>query len=138
MIIAHCNCVAVVVMLRNAFFIGLNDLLVCFRVFILYPCKQCRAEIKVQVFIIIYFEDNFSCLIKYIGFGIGQVTLMIYPFIPVMEGCCAWLQLNFTGPGVFSRRLVKMTVYADKNIIQIRQIKRYIKLINRNCEYCIY
>lgn len=81
----------------------------------LYPGKQIRTEVETVMDIIIHALDHSVMLINNDCLGIRFITFLKNALVPVVKRRCRRLNLYFTGPRVFTRRLVKMTVKAKKS-----------------------
>ena len=65
---------------------------------------------------------NVALLIEDTGPSVGCVAFEVDPFIPIMKRCCAVLRLEYFQPGIFARRLVKMTVNASEFLILVHLV----------------
>ena len=103
-------CAAVPAEMLFALFVGLQNGLISFRVVFLQPGKQRRAEVKTYFGVIVYDVFYLPFTVKNSGESVGVIALRRYAFIPIVERPCAFLYFYFVYPGVFARRLVKMSV----------------------------
>ncbi len=77
------------------------------------PGQEGRAEVEAHVFIIVEEGPYSPLLSKETGTRVGPVTFPCNPLVPIMirQGGC--LELYLVEPGIFSRRLIEMPVYAE-------------------------
>ena len=79
-----------------------------FRVVSFKPAQKCWTKIKTDGRIIIE-----NCLLPISGGGnecVRAITFGMNSFIPIVEGRSAGLIINDSGPGIFARWLIEMTV----------------------------
>ena len=65
---------------------------------------------------------NVALLIEDTGPSVGGVAFEVDPFVPIMKRCCAVLRFEYFQPGIFARRLVKMTVNASEFLILVHLV----------------
>ena len=97
----------------EAFAVGLDDALGYFRVPIFKPSEKRRPEIETEVRIIVVDVDDHSFWVKQPRKRVGPVTLVVDAFVPIVIGGRRSLSLDDIEPGVFPRRLVKVSVDND-------------------------
>jgi hypothetical protein len=84
-----------------------------------HPGEECGAEVEAHFLIVIDdFEDS-SVGVEYAGGGVLGVTFGVNSFVPVVVWVGGVLDFDFFQPGIFSGRLVKVTVYANVIIHEI-------------------
>src|SRR3989338_8013195 len=97
-------------------FVGFQDECIRFGVKLFHPRQKRRAEVKTYLGIIIDDIDNVLAGIKNAGSGIGGITLGADPLVPIAIRLGGILELNVFKPGIFSRRLIEMTVDTDETL----------------------
>ena len=93
--------------------IGANNVIVHCRTFALKPGQQRGVDIISYPGIIIGYPVNEATVIKDPGGSIGLVALIGNTIVPVMPGINRILTFNQARPGIFPRRLVKVSMNAD-------------------------
>jgi hypothetical protein len=77
------------------------------------PGQKCGAEVETDMLVIVDNIFKASLVIQYPGMGVGLVAFLRDSFIPVMKRMSRLLDFNFFQPGILTRWLVKVAVYAD-------------------------
>ena len=77
------------------------------------PGEQGRPEVEADARIVVHDADDLVLAIDNARGAIGRVAFRRDALIPVVVGCRRILGLHRFEPGVFPRRLIKMTVDAE-------------------------
>jgi hypothetical protein len=92
---------------------GQDDLGVTGGIAFLQPGQQRRAEVEVQVFVIVHHLDGAAHGIVYAGVGVGDIALAGYALVPVVIWVSRVLRGYLAGPWVLPGGLVKMGVHGQ-------------------------
>ena len=74
------------------------------------PAKERGADIEAEEFEIVDGLDPFSGGARNPNSGVGEITFVEDPLVPVVEGFGVGLNFNFIRPRIFPGGLVEMTV----------------------------
>ena len=96
--------------------IAIEDALIAFWRALLHPREQCWTEVEADFRVIVYDVGDAAFGVEYARSAVGKIALSRYPFVPVVIRTCRILRLNRFQPGVFPRRLIKMTMNAGKTL----------------------
>src|SRR5690606_5076611 len=83
------------------------------RYLMLHPGEQRGPDVEAHPGIIIHNVNNCPLFIQNAGGSISGIALGIYTVVPVVIGIGRILDLHFIEPGVFTRWLIKMPMYAQ-------------------------
>jgi len=104
------NGVAVAVQAFLAPLVGFLNTLVGVRSIGADPSHQGRTHVETHKIVVVDNVNNTALGAQNTACRIGTITLTSNTVIPVMKGARAGLVLDNASPGVFTRRLVKVTV----------------------------
>ena len=110
------DCVAMTSEVLTTFLVGVENAGIGFRIGAFQPAHQSGADVEADGGVVVDDADDAVFFVENAGQGVGRVTLGGDPLVPIVERVGGVLKLDYFKPGVFARRLVEMTVYA--NIIQ--------------------
>ena len=96
----------------SALFVGLNDGLISGRICFFHPGKQSWTKIETDPGVIVDDVDDLLVVVQQAGCGIGGVAFKVDAVVPIVEWGCGVLSFHAFQPGIFTRRLVKMSVDA--------------------------
>ena len=96
-----------------AFFVGVENGLIGFRLFCCHPRKQRRTEIETDLRVVVRDLLDIAVAIQNSRHPIWRVTFGRDALVPVVERICGVLQLDELEPGVLPGRLIKMSVNTD-------------------------
>jgi hypothetical protein len=106
--------IAVPVFLKDALAISVHDGFVDVRRFAAQPGQERGADIEAHIREIIDPPLRLAVAIEQLGLGVDFVALLDYALVPVVERGRGGLFVDFSGPGIFAGRLIKMAVYRDE------------------------
>src|SRR2546430_1805771 len=102
------NLLALSVTVKNA--------LIPIRRALFHPRQQSRAEVETDPGVVIDDLRDASFGIEYSRSAVGEIAFPRDALVPVVIRTCGVLRLNRFQPGIFPRRLIKMTMNAGKTL----------------------
>ncbi len=98
---------------QHALPVGIADHAIGTRRILFQPGEQGRPEVEADARIVVHDADDLVLAIDNARGAIGRIAFRRDAFIPIVVGCRRILGLHRFEPGIFPRRLIKMTVDAD-------------------------